>query len=176
MQNLIATLVLAAAWIPAQASLLYTFNFAALDNNSAASITFSSAGFATPGDVLAYVGGDVNGCAPASIAFDQGFHAFVTPVFGATSCGDGPGPGVDGIFFRTDIDPLSLGAFPSAATAGRQFNDAAGNMYYFYTSGVLTVREADVGVPEPGSLALFGIALGAAGIGGRRRLGQGSQA
>ena len=153
---------------PANAALLYTFNYDALDNLSAASITFSSAGFAdSVGDVLTYVSGSINGCAPGSISVD-GLNAFATPVFANGSCGDGLGPLVDGLFFRPDLmPPLTTGVFVSTATAGRQFEIDGGN-FYRYVGGSLTIRD-DGTVPEPGSLALTGIALAAVAAVARKR-------
>jgi hypothetical protein len=157
-RSLTLTLCIAAACSPAKAALVYTFDYDALGNYAAASISFTSTDFAqNVGDVLTYLSGDINGCAPASIAVD-GLNAFATPVFGTGSCGDGIGPDVDGLFFRPDtMPPLSLGAFTSAGTAGRQFDFGSGNLYQ-YVAGSLTIRDAGT-VPEPTSWALAGIAL-----------------
>lgn len=165
---LIAAVSMAALCNSPHASLLYEFNYDAFDTYSAASITFSSSTFAVSvGDVLTYISGDINGCAPASLAVD-GLNAFATPVFGSGSCGDGIGPDVDGLFFRPDLmPPLTLGTFVSSDTAGRQFEVSNGN-YYEYVGGSLTIR--DVGtVPEPGSLALVGLGLALVASGAWRR-------
>lgn len=170
-RKLIAAVVSAFAFCaPAKAGLLYTFNFDALDNYAAASITFASSSFAqNVGDILTYVSGSINGCAPGTISVD-GLNAFATPVFGNGSCGDGLGPDVDGLFFRPDVmPPLTLGVFLSAATAGRQFELSNGN-FYRYTSGSLTIRD-DGAVPEPGTLALAGLAIAViASTAARRRV------
>jgi hypothetical protein len=153
-----AAVTMAAFCSSAQASLIYVFNYDALDNYAAASITFSSPTFAQNiGDVLTYVSGDINGCAPTSIKVDP-LNAFATPVFANGSCGDGTGPDVDGLFFRPDVmPPLTTGTFLSTSTAGRQFEVSGGN-FYSYVGGSLTIRDAGT-VPEPSSLALAGLAL-----------------
>ncbi|MFG6433392.1 PEP-CTERM sorting domain-containing protein [Roseateles sp. LYH14W] len=154
----------------AAASLIYTFSYDAVGNYAAASINFSSAGFAqNTGDVLTYVSGDINGCSPTSIAVDS-LNAFATPVFGLGSCGDGTGVDVDGLFFRPDVmPPMSLGTFFSTQTAGRQFESGGGSNFYVYSSGLLTIRDAG-DVPEPTSWALAGLALAlAAGTRAQRR-------
>ena len=154
----------AAACAPVEAALVYNFNYDALGNYAAASISFSSVGFAqNTGDVLAYLSGDINGCAPASIFVDS-LGAFATPVFANGSCGDGIGPDVDGLFFRPDLmPPLTTGTFVSTRTAGRQFQSQSGN-FYQYVGGSLTIRDAGT-VPEPGSLALAGLGLALAASG-----------
>jgi hypothetical protein len=155
----------------AHASLIYTFNYDALGNYAAASISFSSASFAqNTGDVLTYLSGTINGCAPASIAVDS-LNAFATPVFGVGSCGDGSGPDVDGLFFRPDVmPPLTLGTFVSTGAAGRQFDAGGGRMSYAYAGGSLTIRDAGNSIPEPVSLSLVGLALAlAAGARARSR-------
>ena len=164
-----ALLCVAAACAPAKAALVYTFNYDALGNYTATSISFSSASFArNAGDVLTYISGDINGCAPTSIAVD-GLNAFATPVFGNGSCGDGTGPDVDGLFFRPDImPPLTVGTFVSLALAGRQFASQGGGNFYQYVGGSLTIRDAGT-VPEPGSLALTGLCLALAASGAWRR-------
>lgn len=142
------------------AALVYTFNYDAFGNYAPASISFTSQNFAqNTGDVLTYLSGDINGCAPSTLALD-GF-AFATPVFGSGSCGDGIGPDVDGLFFRPDVmPPLTTGIFVSTGLAGRQFEVEGGN-FYEYVGGSLTIR--DVGqVPEPHVLSLLGMALLAA--------------
>ncbi|HKO87532.1 MAG TPA: PEP-CTERM sorting domain-containing protein [Burkholderiales bacterium] len=157
-RKLIAAAVSAMALCaPAQAGLLYTFNYDASANHAAASITFSSVDFAqNVGDVLTYVSGNINGCAPGSLTID--LNAFATPIFANGSCGDGLGPDVDGLFFRPDVmPPLTLGIFDSAATAGRQFEISSGN-FYQYVGGSLIIA-ADGTVPEPGTLALIGLSL-----------------
>src|SRR4051812_42730721 len=105
--NLLAMVAAAllAGPMAANASLLYTFTYDPLEGYGAASISFTTDSFATvPGDTLTYLSGDINGCAPATLAFDS-FVAFATPVFGTGSCGDGNGPSVDGLFFRPDTMP-----------------------------------------------------------------------
>lgn len=163
-----AALAFASFCTSAQASLVYTFNYDALDTYSAASIQFTSASFAqNVGDVLTYLSGNINGCAPASIALDP-LNAFATPVFAFGSCGDGIGPDVDGLFFRPDLmPPLTLGTFVSTQAAGRQFEYSNGNGYA-YVGGSLTISEAGA-MPEPGSLALYGISLAVAALLARRR-------
>lgn len=153
-----AAIVAAAISAPTQAGLLYTFNYDALDNYAAASINFASAGFAdSVGDILTYVSGSINGCAPTQISVD-GLNAFATPVFGFGSCGDGLGPDVDGLFFRPDVmPPLTPGVFISSSTAGRQFEFDGGN-FYRYVGGSVTIRD-DSTVPAPGTLLLTGLAL-----------------
>lgn len=167
LKRIAAALSVALACPLANAALIYTFNYDAMGNYAAASISFSSAGFAqNVGDVLTYVSGDINGCAPTSIAVD-GLNAFATPVFGNGSCGDGLGADVDGLFFRPDVmPPLTLGTFVSTASAGRQFEIQNGN-FYQYVGGSLTIRDAGT-IPEPVSLALVGLALAAA-AGGRAK-------
>jgi hypothetical protein len=169
-RKLIAAAISTAAFCaPAHASLMYVFNYNELGDYAAASITFSSPTFAqNVGDVLTYVSGDINGCAPSSIAVDP-FNAFATPVFANGSCGDGIGPDVDGLFFRPDVmPPLATGTFISTDTAGRQFESDGGGNFYSYVGGSLTIR--DVGtVPEPGSLALAGLGLALAASAMRRR-------
>jgi hypothetical protein len=154
-----AAMTMAAICSSAQASLIYVFNYDALDTYGAASITFSSSAFAqNVGDVLTYVSGDINGCAPASIELVDAYNAFATPVFANGSCGDGTGPDVDGLFFRPDVmPPLSTGTFLSTEIAGRQFEFGGGNLYR-YVAGSLTIRDNGT-VPEPSSLALAGLAL-----------------
>jgi PEP-CTERM motif len=153
----ILTLCVAATCLPASASLVYTFDYDALGSYAAASISFASTGFAQSfGDVLTYVSGDINGCAPASIAVND--NGFATPVLVTGSCGDGIGPEVDGLYFQPDLmPPLSLGTFISSDFAGRQFEFAGGSLYR-YVGGSLTIRDAGT-VPEPTSWALAGIAL-----------------
>lgn len=172
---LIAATFIAALCSASHASLLYTFDYDRLDfdgnSYSAASITFSRSTFAASvGDVLTYVSGDINGCAPASIAFLV-FNAFGTPVFAKGSCGDGTGPDVDGLFFRPDLmPPLTTGTFVSSDGAGRQFELVGGATptLYQYVGGSLTIRDTGT-VPEPGSLALAGLGLAmAAGRSWRR--------
>ncbi|WP_300451165.1 PEP-CTERM sorting domain-containing protein [Accumulibacter sp.] len=170
---LIAATSIAALCSASHASLLYTFDYDRLDfdgnSYSAASITFSRSTFAASvGDVLTYVSGDINGCAPASIAF-HGINAFVTPIFAIGSCGDGTGPDVDGLFFRPDLmPPLTTGTFVSSGDAGRQFELVGGATLYQYVGGSLTIRDTGT-VPEPGSLALAGLGLAmAAGRSWRR--------
>lgn len=167
--RLIAAVLALAAWCtPSQASLLYIFNYDALDSYSAASITFSAPTFATNvGDVLTYVSGNINGCAPTSIEIVS-LIAFGTPVFADGSCGDGLGPDVDGLFFRPDtMPPLTTGTFISSETAGRQFQFAGGN-FYSYVGGSLTIRDIGV-VPEPSALLLIGLALALAALRLRNR-------
>lgn len=121
LKSFVAALGMVAACTHAQAGLVYTFNYDALGNYSAASISFTRTGFAqNAGDVLTYLSGDINGCAPASISID--LNAFLTPLFANGSCGDGLGSDVDGLFFRPDVmPPLTFGTFVSTRTAGRQF-------------------------------------------------------
>jgi hypothetical protein len=171
LKQLALSLSVALACPMADAALIYTFNYDAMGNYAAASISFSSASFAqNTGDVLTYLSGDINGCAPTSIAVD-GLNAFATPVFGVGSCGDGTGPDVDGLFFRPDVmPPLTVGTFMSTDTAGRQFDTGGGSNYYAYGGGSLTIRDAGNNIPEPLSLSLAGLALAlAAGVRARAR-------
>ena len=144
------------------APLLYIFEYDPLDNFAAASVTFSAADFVdTVGDTLTYVSGDINGCASATLFLDSS-NAFATlPIFDTTTCGDGLGPNVDGLYFRSDImPPLTLGVFSSTEAAGRLFAVQDG-AFYRYTSGSLTIQEATTAVPEPATLGLFGMGLAA---------------
>ena len=155
----------------ANANLLYTFSYDASAGNAAASISFTSPSFATAeGDTLTYVSGDINGCSPATLSLiDFSPLVFATPIFGLTSCGDGTGPAVDGLFFRPDvIIPLTTGSFVSTDGAGRMFIVGADPLsaYYDYVGGLLTIREVG-SVSEPGTLALLG--LGLAGLAALRR-------
>jgi hypothetical protein len=147
---------------------LYTFNYDALNNYAADSIVFSSATLAiNVGDVLSYVSGDINGCAPTSLTLD-GINAFATPIFGNGSCGDGIGPDVDGLFFRPDVmPPMTTGIFVSTDSAGRQFQTDNGN-FYNYVDGSLVITD-DGTVPEPVSLQLVGLAAVLAVYVSRRR-------
>ena len=164
-----ALLCVAAACSPAKAALVYTFNYDALGNYSAASISFSSTSFAqNVGDVLTYTSGDINGCAPTSIAL-QDSNTFATPVFGNGSCGDGTGPNVDGLYFRPDSMPLlTTGTFSTLTLAGRQFELPGSASNYQYVGGSLTIRD-DGTVPEPGTLALTGLCLALVASGAWRR-------
>ena len=164
------TVSLLAGPMAANAALIYTFNYDALDEYEAAEISFTSSSFATNvGDTLTYLSGGINGCSPTTLTLDS-LNAFATPVFANGSCGDGTGPAVDGLFFRPDImPPLTTGVFVSTGVAGRQFEGVGGSNSYRYTSGVLTIADL-VSVPEPGTLSLLGIGFAALGFARRRNV------
>src|SRR5215217_3320453 len=147
-----AAMALLAGPMAANATLIYTFNYDSImfneRNYSAASLSYTTESFLTTvGDSMTYVSGNINGCAPATLALDS-LMAFATPVFANGSCGDGTGSQVDGLFFLPDtMPPLTTGTFISTSTAGRQFETGGGGNTYRYTSGSLTIYEISVPVP-----------------------------
>jgi len=118
------------------------------------------------GDVLTWLSGSINGCAPGSMHMGNfglsnrsEFDAFPEESDHCTNPGIG---NVGGLIFYADTLVTGVGTYASSINgggAGRLLNDVA-----FYTTGSLTVSgQADVAqVPEPATLALSLLALLAA--------------
>ena len=178
--RLIAALCSAAFCAAANASFVYTFEYSGmptpytgLPSNSPApryydtgSISFTIDHLAQNGDVLTWLSGSINGCAPGSMHMGNfglsnrsEFDAFPEESDHCTNPGIG---NVGGLIFYADTLVTGVGTYASSINgggAGRLLNDVA-----FYTTGSLTVSgQADVAqVPEPATLALSLLALLAA--------------
>jgi len=179
-RSIASALCCAAFCATAQASFVYTFEYSGmptpytgLPNDSPApryydtgSISFTIDHIAQNGDVLTWLSGSVNGCAPGSMHMGNfapsnrsEFDAFPDESDHCTNPGIG---NVGGLIFYADTLVTGVGTYTSSVnggSAGRVLNDLA-----YYTTGSLTVSgEADAAqVPEPATLALSLLALLAA--------------
>ena len=180
--TLVAALCSAVFCVTANASFVYTFEFAGmptpytgLPNDSpapryydASSISFTIGHLAQNGDVLAWLSGSINGCAPGSLHMGSfapsnrsEFDAFPDE---SDACAN-PGVGnVNGLIFYADALVTGVGTYTASdgdGGAGRILNGVA-----FYNAGSLTVTgQADdsAQLPEPATLALSLVALLAVG-------------